>query len=143
MTIRITRGALDAGRAFRELEGPGAGGVVVFVGRVRPDRTRSGVVTALDYEADPAPAVRVLEQIAATAARRWGTTRTVLWHRTGRLRVGVASVIAGAAAPHRAEAFAAARFLIEQLKRQAPIWKTERARPGRPRRRPPGRRPGR
>lgn len=140
MSVRITEGALDPGLAYRELAVAGAGGVTVFVGRVRPDRGPGGTVTALLYEADAALAGRVLETLARTAARRWGTSATVLWHRTGRLRVGEVSVIVGAAAPHRAEAFAAARFLIEQLKRRAPIWKSERARPARRPRRRPGRR---
>ncbi len=143
MSVRITEARLDPAAAYRELEVPGAGGVTVFVGRVRPDRGPRGTVTALDYEADTALAYEVLGRLGATAATRWGATATVLWHRTGRLPVGAVSVIVGAAAPHRSEAFAAARYLIEELKRRAPIWKTERARPGRPPRRPPGRRRGR
>ena len=88
-------------------------------------------------------AVAGLERLARTARRRFGAERVVLWHRTGRVAVDEASVIVGAAGGHRAAAFATARFLIEELKRSVPIWKTERARRERPRRRRPSRRGGR
>ncbi|HTP55766.1 MAG TPA: molybdenum cofactor biosynthesis protein MoaE [Thermoplasmata archaeon] len=130
-------------RAWVELEGPGLGGVTVFVGRVRPDATAGGRVVALDYEADPPLARRRLAEIEAIARRRYGASRTVLWHRLGRVPVDETSVIAGAACGHRAAAFAAARFLIEELKRSVPIWKRERARPARRPRRRPGRRAAR
>ena len=143
MSVRLTSRRLSLAAAWRELEGPGLGGVTVFVGRVRPDATPSGPVVALDYEADPPLARRRLAEIEAIARRRYGADRTVLWHRIGRVPVDEASVIAGAACGHRAESFAAARFLIEELKRSVPIWKRERARPSRRPRRPPGRRAGR
>ncbi len=140
MSIRLTTQPLDVARAYRELEESGSGGVVVFVGRVRPDKGRAGKVFALDYEADDRLAQRALEKLAADGTRRFGARRIVLHHRLGRLRVGVISVIVGAAAPHRRAAFDAARFLIERLKVEVPIWKTDRVRRARrPRRRPPAR----
>ena len=72
-----------------------------------------------------------LRTLERSVRRRFGARRVVLWHRVGRLRVGEVSVIVGAAYAHRAEAFAAARYLIEELKAVVPIWKTERARPAR------------
>lgn len=143
MRARLTTRALSVERAYRALAGPGFGGVVVFVGRVRPDRTAQGRVVALDYESDRRVAVRRLRELVAAAEQRPGVGRALLWHRTGPVRVGEPSVIAGAAGPHRAEAFAAARFLIEALKRSVPIWKSDRARPGRRPRRPRSPRAGR
>jgi molybdopterin synthase catalytic subunit len=70
-------------------------------------------------------AVRGLNRLAAEARRSFGTRRTVIYHRVGRLRVGTISVIVGVAAPHRRAAFDAARFLIERLKAEVPIWKTD------------------
>ncbi len=130
-------------QAVRELEGPGLGGVVVFAGRVRPDRTRSGRVERLDYEAHRALAVAALRELETIARRRYGAERVVLWHRLGAVPVDEVSVIAGAATGHRAAAFDAARYLIEQLKATVPIWKGERSRPSRPRRRRPVGRGGR
>ena len=143
MSVRLTRRPLSVTAAARALGGAGGGGLTIFVGRVRPDRVRTGVVVALDYEADPVRALRAMERVESEVARRWNTTGTVLWHRVGRLPVGTASVIAGAAAGHRAEAFAAARALIERLKEEVPIWKRDRARPARRRPRRPSRRAGR
>lgn len=143
MTVRLSARPLAISAAMRELEGPGLGGVVLFAGRVRPDARTGGPVRAILYEADPVPAVRQLASIAATARRRFGAGRVVVWHRVGRVPAGAPSVLVGAACAHRAEAFAAARYLIETLKVSAPIWKTEltpRARPPPP---PRARRAGR
>lgn len=116
---------------------------MLFAGRVRPGRTRAGRVVALDYEVHRAPALARLQELERDSRRRFRARQVVLWHRVGRLGVGEVSVIVGVATPHRAEAFAAARYLIEELKSVVPIWKTERARPGRRPRRRPSRRAGR
>lgn len=137
MSVRFTRRPLSFAAAWQALEGPGLGGIVVFAGRVRPDPTRLGPVRALDYEAHLPLARTVLSDLERTARKRFRAGRVVLWHRLGTIPVDEASVLIGAAAAHRAEAFAAARFLIEQLKTKAPIWKTERSRPVRRRRRRP------
>lgn len=136
MTVRLDRRRLSYAAALRALEGPGLGGIVVFVGRVRPDRTSRGQVVALDYEAHVPLARSALSDLEQRARKRFGVQRVVLWHRTGRVPVDEASVVVGVAAGHRAEAFAAARFLIERLKAEAPIWKAERARSARRPRRP-------
>lgn len=139
MSVRLTRARLSFPAACRALEGPGLGGIAVFAGRVRPDATRRGRVAFLDYEAHRPLALLQLAELERAARRRFGARRVVLWHRVGPVAVDEVSVIVGAGAGHRAEAFAAARFLIEQLKTRVPIWKTERARLGRrPRRRPGG-----
>ena len=137
MSVRLTRGALSVVQAYAELEDPRAGGVTVFAGRVRPDRTAGGRVEALYYEAHVGPALRDLRALERDARRRFGLTGAVLWHRLGTLPVGTASVIVGAAAPHRDAAFRAARYLIDRLKSEVPIWKTDRARPARRRPRRP------
>ena len=143
MSVRLTRGRLSVAAAISELSGEKLGGVVVFVGRVRPDRTARGHVTALDYESHREPALAALGDLVSTARRRFGAERVVVWHRLGPVPVGEPSVIVGVATAHRAPAFAAARFLIERLKTTVPIWKQERARPARRRRSPPGGRAGR
>ena len=128
---------------MRLLGGKQLGGVVVFVGRVRPDPMPRGRVAALDYEAHRPLALAALSNLERAARRRYGAAKVVLWHRLGPVPVGEPSVIVGVATGHRAPAFAAARYLIEQLKRQVPIWKQDRGRPVRRRRSPPGGRAGR
>ncbi len=125
MPVRLTRGRLDVAAVARTLEASRQGGEVVFAGRVRPDRRGRRRVVALDYEVDPAPALRQLRALEQEARRRFGVRTVVLAHRTGRVAVGEVAVVVGVSAPHRAEAFAAARYLIDTLKREVPIWKTE------------------
>jgi len=140
VSVRLTRRPLSVSAAMRSLAGDDLGGVVVFAGKVRPDLTSQGRVAALEYEAHVKVALAALAQLERTALHRFKVGKVVLWHRLGRVPVGEPSVIAGAAAAHRAAAFAAARYLIEQLKVTVPIWKLERARPAR---RPRSRRAGR
>jgi len=141
--IRLTRRPLSLARADRALADPKSGGAVLFAGRVRPDPLRGRAIAALEYEADEGMAVPALQALEREARRRFGARRVVLWHRLGRVPVGAPSVIVGVAAPHRAEAFAAARFLIDALKERVPIWKAARAPPGHPRPARRGRRNGR
>lgn len=110
-------------RAYAELLDSTCGGVVLFVGRVRPDRSGTRRVRALNYETHRELAERAFEELAQRARRRFHVRQVVLWHRYGVVRVGEPSVIIGVSAPHRSSAFDAARFLIEQLKQTAPIWK--------------------
>jgi molybdopterin synthase catalytic subunit len=142
-SVRLSRRPLSVASAARALEAPGLGGVALFIGRVRPDPAPSGRVVALDYEVDRVASARRLREIERLARSRYGAGRVVLWHRVGRVEVGEIAVIVGAACGHRAQAFAAARYLIEELKRSVPIWKEERARRARPPRRRPSRPGGR
>jgi molybdopterin synthase catalytic subunit len=137
VSVRLSGRPLVPAAAFRELDDPVVGGVVVFAGRVRADPTEAGTVTALLYEAHAGPALHVMEELEAEVMRRFGASRAVVWHRVGRVPVGAIAVIVGAACGHREPAFEATRYLIEQLKRTVPVWKETRARPARPPRRRP------
>jgi molybdopterin synthase catalytic subunit len=144
VSVRVGPRPLSVAAAYRELEDAESGGVVVFVGRVRPDRLGPGrSVAALEYEAHRTLAERALEELARGAQRRFRVRRSVLWHRVGVLPVGTPSVIVGAATGHRDEAFRAARWMIDELKAKAPIWKMDRARSARRRRPRPSPRAGR
>ena len=83
-------------------------------------------VTALEYEVHPDQAVPRLRKVADAARDRWPVIgRLVLHHRVGCLSVGEISVVVAASAPHRAEAFAAAEYCIDTVKRSVPVWKRE------------------
>lgn len=101
------------------------GGVVRFLGIVR-DWSDGRAVTGLWYEAYDAMALRVFDTIAAEARERFGDVRLTIVHATGELKVGDVAVAVVAAAPHRAAAFDACRYAIDELKQRAPIWKQER-----------------
>lgn len=106
------------------VSGPGQGGVVTFTGAVR-DNTKGRPVVRLEYEAYPEMALKKLAAIGAEAARRWPQARVAIGHRIGTLVPAELAVVIAASAPHRAEAFEACRFAIEELKRDVPIWKRE------------------
>ena len=122
--IEITDAPIVLERAVSAVADPGAGAIVLFLGVVR-DNARGRRVTRLEYEAYEALARREMDKIAATIKSRWPMTRVAIIHRTGHLQVGEASVAVGVSAPHRAEAFEAARFAIDTLKVTVPIWKKE------------------
>ena len=105
---------------------PDCGGVVTFVGVARDHSVGREGVDSLEYEAYESQVVPRLARIAAEARARWSTLgRLAMIHRVGPLAVTEAAVVVGASAPHRDEAFAAARFCIDTLKATAPIWKKE------------------
>lgn len=122
--IEITVAPISVDRVLGAVADPAAGAVVLFLGVVR-DNARGRRVTRLEYEAYEALARREMDKIAATIGARWPMTRVAIIHRIGHLTVGEASVLVGVSAPHRAEAFDAARFAIDTLKMTVPIWKKE------------------
>jgi molybdopterin synthase catalytic subunit len=122
--FRIVPEPLNAAAAASSVSAPSCGAVALFVGIVREENAGHRV-TWLDYEAYAPLAVRAFEQIDREARERWTGVRLAIDHRVGRLEIGEASVVIAAASPHRAEAFAAARYAIERLKQIAPIWKHE------------------
>ena len=112
---------LSVDEVLAAVRDPGAGGTALFVGTVR--RVDGGrEVDALGYSAHPT-AERVLAEVAERVARRHGVLAVAALHRSGTLAVGEVAVVAAAAAPHRREALAACRDLIEELKAQVPLWK--------------------
>lgn len=124
LLVEVTEEPLDAARALSFVSDPSAGGIVLFEGTVR-ERSPAGRVTGLDYEAWAERASQVMDGIGQEIFERWPVRRVALQHRTGHLTVGETSVVVACSAPHRADAFEAARHGIERIKRDAPIWKKE------------------
>lgn len=105
---------------------PSCGGVVVFTGTARDHSVGRDDVTRLEYEAYEEQVVPRLDEIAAAARERWPDLgRIVLLHRIGDVPLTEAAVVVAVSAPHRVEAFEAARFGIDTLKSTVPIWKRE------------------
>lgn len=105
---------------------PQCGAVVLFSGTVRDHAEGRDGVTGLTYEAWEDEALRSFAAIARELRTRWPDSgRVALLHRTGHLGLGEASVVAAVSAPHRPQAFEAARYAIDALKASAPIWKKE------------------
>ena len=100
----------------------GAGAVVSFTGVVRDD---TGAMAALEIEHYPGMTERAIAGIVAEAKSRWRLEGALVVHRHGRLAVGAPIMMVATAARHRADAFAAAEFLMDYLKSRAPFWKRE------------------
>src|SRR4051812_6766401 len=124
--IALTDEALPIAAAYQWAVRPDCGAVVLFSGTVRDHAEGRPGVTSLEYEAYAEQVEPRLAAIAADIRRRWPDTgRVVLLHRIGLLELGECSVVVVASAPHRGEAFEAARFGIDTLKATVPIWKRE------------------
>ena len=102
---------------------PEAGALVTFSGIVR-ETEGEAKIPRLDYEHYAGMAEKEMAKLAAAARERWTLRRLALVHRIGPVAVGEPSVIVAVSAGHRPEAFEAARFLIDELKKSVPIWKS-------------------
>ena len=122
--FRFTRSPIDGARLTRALEDPGCGGFACFEGWVR-DENEGQRVAHLEYEAFESLALREGERILEEARARFGVTAAACEHRLGDLAIGEVAVWVGASAPHREEAFRAARYIIDEVKHRLPIWKKE------------------
>jgi molybdopterin converting factor subunit 1 len=116
--VRVTDAALSLDSLVERVRDPRAGAVVTFLGVTRQ-------VAELDYEAYVPMAERQMERIVLEAMEAHGLCAAAAEHRIGKVPLSEASVAIAASAPHRAEAFAGARAIIDEIKARAPIWKQE------------------
>lgn len=122
--FRVTREPIDPAALLRDTVASSDGAALLFWGVVR-DEHDGRPVAHLEYEAYAPMAEAKLREIADEARARWATGEIAVVHRVGRLEVGEASVAIVVASPHRAEAYEASRYVIEELKRRVPVWKRE------------------
>ncbi len=123
MRVAVQQAAFDLGAEAQAFVtgAAGAGAVVTFTGLVRAD----GGMAAMEIEHYPGMTEKAIATIASEAVARWSLTDALVIHRHGRLAVGEPIMMVATAAPHRADAFAAAEFLMDYLKSRAPFWKKE------------------
>ncbi len=124
--IALTREPIDPAVLLAAVQDPQCGASVLFLGTVR-ELTGTERTAFLDYEAYAPMAEKKLGEVAATAQERWPVRRIGIVHRLGRMAVGEAAVAVAVSAPHRAEAFAAAAWIMDTVKEVVPIWKRENA----------------
>jgi molybdopterin synthase catalytic subunit len=122
----LTASPIDVAALESEVASLEHGALVTFVGRARRLADDGREVVELDYEAFDEMAERVLADIVAEADAQWPGSASAVLHRTGTVPLGEAAVAIVTAAPHRAEAYEANRFVIEAIKQRLPIWKRER-----------------
>ena len=115
---------LDASRVAAAVRRADAGAVIVFEGVTRNHHNGRPVIR-LEYESYAPMAESEMVAIAKRIQRRWPEARVAMLHRVGVVPIGEASVIIAVSAPHRAEAYAASRVAIDELKARVPVWKKE------------------
>lgn len=124
--LAISSDRLDVGRAYDWAVHPSCGAVVLFSGTARDHSDGREGVSSLSYEAwEDAALPRMAEIVAEIRRRHASVVRVAMLHRTGEVPVGESSVVVVVGAPHRPDAFAAAKFGIDALKATVPIWKRE------------------
>jgi molybdopterin synthase catalytic subunit len=124
MRSAIVRHPIDTTALLREVEAARNGAAVLFIGTVR-EENEGRPVAGIEYAAYAAMAERELEVIVAECSTRFDTKDIVAEHRIGCLAIGEVSVAIAAAHAHRAQAYDASRFVIEQIKLRLPVWKCE------------------
>lgn len=121
----ITIDPIDPSAIVERVGTPEDGAVALFVGTVR-NRNEGRPVGGMEYEGYAEMAREQLAAIVSEAAARAGSDRIAAVHRLGELAIGEVSVAIAVSTPHRAEAFEAARYVIEEIKKRLPVWKRER-----------------
>jgi molybdopterin synthase catalytic subunit len=124
MRAAIVESGIDPGALIAEVSAETNGAVSVFLGTVRStnnDRDVGGI----EYSAYSQMAESEMNTILGEAATRFGIEHAVIEHRIGMLRVGDVSIAVVVAAPHRAPALDATRYIVDETKMRAPIWKLE------------------
>lgn len=122
--IETTEDKIDLSRVMAAVADPAAGGVAIFIGRVR-NLAEGRAVERMEYEGYPEMIIKELKKIATTACERWPVQKYAIVQRLGMLELGETSVAIAVACAHRHDAFAACQFMIDTLKKRVPVWKKE------------------
>lgn len=115
--------------AINRVTSPAHGAIDLFIGTVR-DNHNGQDVTGITYDVHEPIAKATFARICREAAGLWPDTHYAVIHYKGELPVGGTSIVIAVSAPHRAESFEACRYVIEEIKKQAPVWKQEHYRDG-------------
>ena len=126
MSVRtsIVRRPIDVAAMMAEIHDPANGATVLFLGHVR-EVNDGRAETGIEYSAYGEMAERELASIAGDAVAATGVSDVIIEHRLGELRLGEASIAIVVAHAHRARAYEASRFVIEEVKKRLPVWKRE------------------
>ena len=122
--FRVINQPIDLQELVRFVTDPEAGAIATFIGTTRNHNDGRKVI-ALDYDGYPEMAEKELARIGAAAHKQWPICRMAIVHRLGPVQITESSVMIAVSSGHRAAAFAACRFAIEEIKRTVPIWKKE------------------
>ncbi len=122
--ITITNKPISVDATSKSVSTKGAGGSVLFIGTVR-DRSKGMRVTGMELESARELAKADLERITNLTLRQFDVLKVTVSHRIGELKVGDIIVVIAVSAAHRQDAFAACKYVIDEMKKTTPIWKKE------------------
>lgn len=122
--VRVVDERIDVAAVSNAVRSAKRGAILVFEGVAR-DVHDGKPVLSLRYEAFTPLATAEMQTIVHEAERRWPGTAVAIVHRTGEVAIGEPSVVIAVGSPHRAAAYEASRFAIDELKRRVPVWKQE------------------
>ncbi len=124
--VRVSASALSPDELTAWAVRPDCGAVVTFCGTARSSSTTGHVIQALEYETSVELAEARMAEVVAVARERWPEVgAVVIHHRVGRVALTEPAVVVAVSSPHRQEAFAAAQYCIDAVKRCVPMWKRE------------------
>jgi molybdopterin synthase catalytic subunit len=124
--VGLTKKPINPTELLKLVQRPNCGGTVLFVGTVR-DLTGDQVTVALEYEAYSSMAESMMAEIEKDVRTKWNIGDIAMVHRMGRLEISDVAVAVAVSTPHRADAFVACQYAIDQVKKLVPIWKCEHA----------------
>ena len=101
-----------------------AGAITLFIGTVR-ELTKGKKTLHLEYQAYPAMAIKMFEQIYTEMQERWPEVKVAITHRVGHLAISDIAVVIAVSSPHRKVAYEANEYAIDRIKQIVPIWKKE------------------
>ncbi len=125
LRVSVSDAAINALELMEFVADPAAGCTVLFTGTVRDHSPGRDGVSQLEYEAYDEVVEEKLRDIAVEAMERWSILKVAAVHRTGSLSIGESAVMVAVSSAHRTDGFPAARYIIDELKSRAPIWKKE------------------
>ena len=123
--VAVSADPVDIAAVVSAVSAPEAGAVVLFVGTVRDHSPGRTGVTHLEYETYDEQVIDKITEVVDEVRGRWPVRRVAAIHRVGELGVGEVSIVVAVSSPHRGDAFEAGRYLIDEIKARAPIWKKE------------------
>jgi molybdopterin synthase catalytic subunit len=123
--VVVSDAPIDPVRLLALVSRPDSGATVLFLGTVRDHSSGKPGVTHLEYEVYSELVEPKIVEVVAEASNRWPVLAVAVEHRSSRVELGEISVAVAVATAHRADAFDAGEYVIDQLKARAPIWKKE------------------
>ncbi|KOS60406.1 molybdenum cofactor biosynthesis protein MoaE [Lysinibacillus agricola] len=115
---------IDVEEVRQKVTDRNAGAITIFIGTVR-EMTKGKKTLHLEYQAYPAMAIKMFEQISKEIQAQWPEAKVAITHRVGHLEISDIAVVIAVSSPHRKIAYEANEFAIDRIKQIVPIWKKE------------------